>query len=191
MKINIALSLMFALIAFRSYAEELPKKETYRLTEEERKVLDQGEISDGQRAFGGILGTTVGFGLGHLAMGEYAEAGWMYTVGEALGVGTFLFGTSQISNCWLSDNYNCQEKPRIIKGPLVGAFILTGLVMFSAAKLTEIFDVWSRPAAHNRQYNHLKQKMAADKSFTQVGFYVLPPVGLANIPAAAGLQLSF
>jgi len=51
-----------------------------------------GTISAGRYISGGLVGMLFGFGIGHAIHGTWYEFGWVFTLGESVGVGLFLVG---------------------------------------------------------------------------------------------------
>jgi len=46
-------------------------------TDKERKILERGEYTTHEIVGGGLLGTLVGFGTGHVAQERWRERGWI------------------------------------------------------------------------------------------------------------------
>ncbi len=121
----------------------------FNLSQEERQILDNGEIGTGRYVVGGILGTyPLGLGIGHAIQGRYSEKGWIFTVGELASVALAVTG---LSNCVYSSIYyrDCD-----VNGPFwlgIGAYI--------GFRIWEIVDVWAAPPQINRRYQELKRHM--------------------------------
>src|SRR4051812_33287284 len=62
------------------------------ITEDERDLLEQGEMRHGQYIAGGIVASVVGYGIGHTVEGRWREIGWVFTVGEAAAEVAFMTG---------------------------------------------------------------------------------------------------
>jgi hypothetical protein len=67
------------------------RKEKIELTDYDRRVLENGEISDFRRVTGSLLAVVPGFGLGHAVQGRYQYKGMIFTLTE-LGSIAVLYG---------------------------------------------------------------------------------------------------
>ena len=95
---------------------------------------------------GGVVGTTLGFGLGHVIAGEYGRIGWVFTVGELVALATVaagywvymrdLFMFSECSTFMCSYGEPSRESTALLG---VGTVALIGLRVWEAA------DLWTRP----------------------------------------------
>lgn len=118
-------------------------------TEEERKILAQGEISQARYVIGGVLGTwPLGLGIGHAIQGRYTEKGWIFTVGELGSMAVMMAG---VGDCIgrIGSNDNCSNS---------GGLILLGAMGFVGFRIWEIIDVWVAPGEHNRRYRELRSR---------------------------------
>lgn len=119
------------------------------LSEDERRILDIGLISDTRYIIGGILGTyPIGLGLGHAVQGRYMDRGWIFTVGELASLAVLISGLSSS----LSDSFEGRESS---SGN--GALVL-GLIGYVGFRVFEIIDVWATPIEHNRRYRAIKAR---------------------------------
>jgi len=103
---------------------------------EKRKLelMDQGFITKRRYVGAGFLGTFIGLGLGHAAVYEWTNFGWIFTVGEiVLGGGSLLI---------LAAEYNNN-----MPGNDMDWFQASGWMAILAAivKVWEMFDIWIRP----------------------------------------------
>lgn len=155
---------------------EKPAETPANFSEEDREILAKGEISRGQYIAGGVVGSAVGFGIGHAIQGRYGELGWVFTTGEVISYG---FLIRSLRNCVDIDWYDTDEDDTscVDKGML--KLSVVGLFGF---KIWEVIDVWTAPPAHNRRYRQLK---GATPEKTK--FYILP----AEKGMTAGLAFSF
>lgn len=68
--------------------DDLPQKEQSNIN----LLSDSHKLSRDRYVWGGITGTVLGFGIGHAIQERYKEKGWIFTLTDALGVGTILGG---------------------------------------------------------------------------------------------------
>ena len=162
-------------------ATAAPAPAAPKVSEEDREILDKGEMPMGRYIAGGVVGTAVGFGIGHAIEGRYAFPGWIFTAGETISWITLAVGLSKCtttttysSTYGYSDTRDCGggAKAAII----IGATALVGL------RIWEILDVWLVPMAQNERYH------AAEKR-SNLSFYALPP--LDKSPFQVGMNLRF
>jgi hypothetical protein len=131
---------------------ESKPESTAHLNDEEKKILDRGEIGTTAYVLGGVLGTyPLGFGIGHAIQGRYSDKGWIFTVGE-LGAVTILYSAAldcmTNSSYWNNSNGTCNNK---------GSMFL-GAAAFVALRIWEIVDLWVTPPEHNRRYRSLSAR---------------------------------
>jgi len=103
---------------------------------------------------GGILGSTIGFGIGHAVQGRWKSDGWIYTAGEIAGIG--LMTTGQIiamdGVLHYAKGSDGNGKPTVLtdsmeKQLITGAVLFgSGLLMFTGFRIAESITVWETPA---------------------------------------------
>jgi len=105
----------------------------------EQQPILRIEDRSGKALFGSILATVPGFGLGHLVQGRYDENGWLYTFGEAAGLGgaMVMLGIKCDSN-----NKNCSAAKAI------GALVTLGT--YVGLHIWEIVDAWNWDPINSR-----------------------------------------
>ena len=118
---------------------------------------------------GGVVGTLVGFGIGHGINGTYKKMGWVFTAGELLSLIAIYAGTLDS----LVDSVAGQA-PKVSNTLVFGIYSLLGF------RLWEIFDVWWRPVQMNKAYRESRPR-------NRVSFGVFPVRGGAQ----AALGMSF
>jgi hypothetical protein len=114
------------------------------------ETYQYGEISTGSLVGGGLLGTVVGFGTGHIVYGAYSKKGWIFTLGESAGLALEYYGTSMMTSCAFANVEKCGENTGLM---FAGAAMLFGF------RVWEIIDVWTYPGAHNREYRAIKARI--------------------------------
>ena len=144
-----------------AHAEKAPAKKSDLdgLTTDEIEIYQHGEIGTGSLVGGGLLGTFVGFGTGHIVYGKYASKGWIFTLGEAVSLGIVVAGAvSTLTNCSFGDKNGCSK----------GSGLMTfGSFAFLGFRIWEIIDVWTIPGFHNSKYRAIKARVdgTADSEF--------------------------
>ncbi|MFZ3229510.1 MAG: hypothetical protein WA160_04845 [Pseudobdellovibrio sp.] len=124
-------AMTFILFSFISHAEEL-RKQTVENKNQDGKV----EVSTGKYITGGILGSVIGFGIGHAVQGRYAEKGLLFSVGEAVGFTLVISGAVKcIDEKDKSTNKECSSS--------ANSQILIGGVAMLGLHIWEIVDVWT------------------------------------------------
>lgn len=96
---------------------------------------DKVPVSTGKYITGGILGTAVGFGIGHGIQGRYSERGWIFTVGEAAGLAAIIAGAQ---SCYDSST----KTPKTSEG-CTNALFSGGLIVALGFHIWEVVDVWT------------------------------------------------
>jgi len=150
-----------------------------RITADERAVLDQGRVTDGQWVAGGLVGTFVGFGIGQAIEGDYAQKGWIFTIGDVAGMGMLMAGVfDSTADCSGAD---CQVSP----------WVWVGLGTLTVFRLWEAIDAWVYPAGHNTQYDAISARLHGQAYERK--FYVFP-IAMADSPihpASYGMGVQF
>ena len=95
-------------------------------------------ISNGRYIAGGIVGTAVGFGIGHAVQGSYGEIGWVFTAGEVAGLSMMIAGLS-LGISRPRDGNDERQLKAIDK-----TLIFTGLATQLGFHIWEVVDVWTR-----------------------------------------------
>lgn len=148
--------------------------ESEYLSEEDRRILRIGEISNTSYVIGGILGTyPFGLGIGHAIQGRYLDKGWIFTVGE-LSSAVLIFAS--LGDCWDSSSERW--------GSCSGGGVALGLTGFLAFRIWEIIDVWAAPIEINRRYRELQQRRGSRVSWT-------PLIAPTKDGAVLGLKMTF
>ena len=84
------------------------------------------EITSTRYVTGGLLGTTLGFGSGHVLQGRWLDGGWPYTVSQLLSV--YIISAP----CKV-----CEDEGAFTIAPLIGGFMLL------VSKLLETISLWT------------------------------------------------
>lgn len=148
----------------------------------EQQVLDHGRIGDGQYIAGGILGTFLGFGIGHAVSGVYSHNGLIFTLGELLATGIMIgssMNTSSVTSC--SSYYNCTTTFTVPAGVTLGALAFVGLHIW------EIVDIWAYPPSHNARYDAASARRRTT-SQRDGGLFTAPLVSSQQAGILVGLR---
>ncbi len=141
------------------------------LSSEEREIYDRGLISQGRYVAGGVVGSLVGFGVGHAIVGEYQSLGWAFTVGEAVGLAALSAGITTLSSCLF---VFCSDE----RSARADAWITFGTVIYYGFRIWEIVDIWVRPQRHNQRYHQIRQRVESTQILPFVDTQGRPSLGL-------------
>ena len=147
------------LICFNSYAENTnpeasiikpnPTPTYHLLTEEEKALLDRGEISTAQYVAGGMVGTVLGLGIGNAIQGTYMPTGLIFTLGEVGAIGVMVAGAVNcIDTVSSSSSYTS----------CAGGALLVGYLALLGLRIWEVIDVWSTPASINNRIQGIRER---------------------------------
>ncbi len=125
----------------RSESAIAPSQSTTQLTDDDRRILENGRIGGARRTFGAILAFYPGFGIGHAVEGRYLHRGWIFTLSEA---GSLAIASSGVESC-ASIEGDC------------GAVVI-GILGFLGFKVWEFVDGIVGPIRDNRQYLKLQTR---------------------------------
>jgi hypothetical protein len=101
---------------------------------------------------GGIVGTVVGFGIGHGIQGRWSDGGWIFTVGDTAALGTYIAGLVII----VSDTNVDGSGPFVFTDGAPGhgvALAVIGAIAYLGIHIWEIVDIWTgaRPFVKPRE----------------------------------------
>lgn len=150
------------------------------LSDEDRKILRDGEISPTAHIVGGVLATyPIGLGIGHAVQGRYTEKGWIFTVGELASMSVMIAG---LGDCVESYSYSSGTRSYSCGS---GGMLLLGALSYIGFRIWESIDAWVGPFEINRRHRRLKMRMEPRVKFE----------GLALAPtddgALLGMKLTF
>ncbi|MEY3013483.1 MAG: hypothetical protein RIT45_2218 [Pseudomonadota bacterium] len=127
-----------------------------QLSPADQRILDRGPISGGAWALGGVLGTWMGFGLGHLAQGRYDDGGLLFTFGEIASISMMIVALGNASSSDLTcDEFGCRE--RVVSSDAWATITVVSGLTFAALRIWEIIDVWYAPAMINQRYDAVRR----------------------------------
>ena len=126
------------------------------LTQDELDIYRKGPIDQSTHVLGGLLGTFIGFGSGHIMYGMYGQRGWIYTAGEVGSLTLMIIGASRYNNnctVYYYGQNDCRDSSAGKTELVVG---LTGWFLF---RIAEIIDVWTAPSSRNYEYGRIRGKL--------------------------------
>ncbi len=144
-------------------------------------ALKYGKMTQGQYVTGGIVGSSVGFGIGHAIQGRYGDRGWIFTLGKSVGLGLSIAGVAGLSdsNCLNNDDIECESDDLTLTG--------VGYAMMIGVHIWEVVDVWIR-GKNLRQRNLELSKSSVRNSFN---FAFVPTMNSNKKIDGLGAGLSF
>jgi len=118
------------------------------LDDNDRAVLEHGEISDAQTAGGGIAAMFLGFGIGQAIQGRWLERGWMFTVAD---VGAGALETAGVIELFSRGcDHRCDNR---------GVAMLAGAAAIAlGSRILQSWDAFVAPSAHNRRVRELRAR---------------------------------
>lgn len=143
------------------------EKKGITLSEDEKSILEMGEISDTKYIVGGILGTyPLGFGIGHAIQGTWSYRGWIFTVSELTSLAVLISG---LSSC----DWDFDEDEDLCSGGASTA-VTVGLFSFIGFRIWEIVDVWAGVPKYRRKQNELKEYIEGKDSKEKITLDLAP-----------------
>jgi len=112
-----------------------------RLSDRDVEILQRGPYDTGEIVGGGLLGTVVGFGMGHAAQERWRETGWIFTAGESISIVALAGGAAACSS---KDDDDDDDDGLMVFSESAGCVLAVGLVtggVFLAFRVAELIDV--------------------------------------------------
>ena len=156
-----------------------------QLTEDEQRLLAEGEISDNRYIGGALVSVFFGWGLGQAVQGRYRDTGWIFTVGEGASTVALFAGFVQTFGDCFDVERSCNNRSG--ETLLIGGAI--GLVVFRAWELIDVFTV---PPRHNARVRELRLRLGMPPPMysKKLQPYIVPTLSRDG-GAVAGLTLRF
>ncbi len=101
---------------------------------DEQLSYSKTDVPTGKYITGGVLGSVIGFGLGHGIQGRYSQMGWLFTATEAAGLAMFTAGCSSYRDRDLDGDKECKDS----------GLAAAGLVVMIGFHVWEAVDLWVR-----------------------------------------------
>jgi hypothetical protein len=123
------------------------------MSQEERQILDDGEISDGQWGGGVLASLAFGFGTGQAIQGRWHDTGWIFTLGESLSIVAIIAELpATFSDCFDCGTSHQRDQDR-------AADIMIGsLIVFAGLHIWEIGDAAIGPSEQNARYHAFRAR---------------------------------
>jgi hypothetical protein len=123
------------------------------LSAEDRQILEDGEVSDGQWIGGVAASIGLGFGIGQAIEGRWRDTGWIFTLGESASFVTMIVSLSAaIGECW-----DCSAAETHRQDQAADVFF-GSLIVFAGLHIWEIGDAAIAPAEHNERYHAMRAR---------------------------------
>lgn len=136
------------------------------MSAEDRQILDDGEISDGQWGAGVLASVALGFGTGQAIEGRWHDTGWIFTLGEGASMVAMIASLpTAIGECW-----DCSVADQHRQDRAADVFI-GSLIVFTGLHIWEIGDAAIAPSDHNQRYHAVR---ARHPEMATVMPYVVP-----------------
>jgi hypothetical protein len=150
------------------------------MSPDDREILAEGAIDDGQWAGGVAASVLLGFGIGQGIEGRWHDTGWIFTLGETVSLGAVIFSIpAAFSDCYdCGPGHNNQERAADI--------MIGGMLVFAGLRIWEVGDAALGPSMHNDRFN---QARARHPETYAVLPYVVPT--LSGTGGIAGVSLHF
>ena len=136
-----------------------------QLDPDEVALLQHGEITDAQHYGGGLASSFVGFGLGQAIQGRWRERGWIFGIGESVGLLGVILGVFQPPPDGCAETDLSDHCTQISKLSDIGFFVMMGFHIWGAV------DAFVVPGRHNRMLRELRTRLGMPL-YTRMAPYV-------------------
>lgn len=109
---------------------------------------EDGWLSRKRYVAGGVVGSALSFGTGHIVVGEWTEFGWFFTTTQLLGAGLMVGGPILGDNKEEREAAEDNDWPVTTEGKVGQGLLFAGVAIFAASYIWEKIDLFHRP--HNR-----------------------------------------
>lgn len=151
------------------------------LSQEDRQILDDGEVSDGQWGGGVLASVALGFGTGQAVQGRWHDTGWIFTLGETASIVTFVVTLPSAFNDGFADGPRSHAQDRAAE------VMIGSLIVFAGLHVWEVADAAVGPSVHNQRY---RAALARHPELSTVMPYVVPTLSGGG-GGVAGVTLRF
>ena len=153
----IGLLVLAVLLAGETGARAQATDPASRLSDRDAEILARGLYTQKEVIWGGLLGSTLGFGTGHAYQGRWKETGWIFTAAETASLVGLLAGTAACA----TEDPDDDGFEGIFE--TTDCFLTVGLIasgVFLGFRVAEFIDVWAHPQIHNRRFRRLEEDRA-------------------------------
>ena len=151
------------------------------MSPEEREILAEGEISDGQWGGGVLASLAFGFGTGQAIQGRWHDTGWIFTLGESASLVAMVAAMpAAFSECYDCGPSAQRDQDRATE-VLIGS-----LLVFAGLHIWEIGDAAVGPSLHNERFHEARARHP--ESYAVLPYVVPSASGTGGV---AGLSLRF
>lgn len=181
----------YQLSAPRGYYNAYPQRP---LTEDEWRLVGDGEISAFRHVSGVLLALSPGFGLGQLAQGRWLDRGWIFTAGEAASLAMLYHGASPRDLCdtpaqELRSGTAHLSAPDPCRGDNNSDWMIAvGVGSYVALRVWEVIDSISGPTDHNNRVRALRRRAGFNTGEVGLAPFIAPS---RDGGAMAGLSARF
>jgi len=159
-----------------------PSQPAPPMSQEERQILADGEISDGQWGGGVLASVALGFGTGQAVQGRWHDTGWIFTLGESASLVAMIVSMpAAFGDCFDCGPSHQHDQDRAAD-VLIGSFIV-----FAGLHIWEIGDAAIGPSEHNQRYRAVRARHP--ETYTVMPYVV--PTHSGGSGGVAGLTLRF
>jgi hypothetical protein len=155
------------------------------LSEDEQRLLREGEISEGRYRAGVGTSILLGFGVGQAIHGRWRKTGWIFTFGEAASVLAIHLGWngygSECGGPVEPSSADCSDSVRRAQ-----ALLIVGVLGMVAFRVAGVAEAVTAPRRHNQRVREIRNKLGQASTFYTP--YLAPVRGGGGI---AGVSVAF
>lgn len=96
-------------------------------------------VPTGKYITGGVLGSALGFGIGHAVQGRYQDGGWLFTATEGASLAVLMIGLGSCSE--ETENFGGERTKKTTCSN--GGLVAIGFASLIGFRVWEIVDVWT------------------------------------------------
>jgi hypothetical protein len=150
------------------------------MSAEDREILQEGRVDDGQWAGGVAASVLLGFGVGQGIEGRWHDTGWIFTLGETVSLGAVIFSIpAAFSDCYdCGPGHNDQQRAADI--------MIGGMLVFAGLRIWEVGDAALGPSLRNQRFDAMRARHPETYAVLP---YVVPT--LSGNGGIAGIAMSF
>lgn len=153
------------------------------LTSDEIRILKTGPLENPRYITGGILGTTLGFGVGHAIQGRWQNKGWIFTLGESVSLVTLVGAGAWCVTSSAARSFGGEDESTSF------SCILTTIsaTSFIGLRIWESIDLWRGGYEQRKEYKQLMKRL--DSNSRKISYSILPVLSANSL--GLGLSMRF